>query len=189
MCVVPHSISTRLYWSLSSEGSTVTSRAVPPGWIWTNHLGSARVVTRGPQGSDLDSFRLLEGGRVWTTHHGAAKRGKKLRLGRRGWRILGQMWAHGERPQHGKGEADGSETEGMDPDRLDLGAYPNLHPRPCPIAHAQPASQHSAASTVVRCKHGVGRVGWSGAGTLEPHHLTPSTPRTSCYFAASPCLA
>ena len=85
-----------------------------------------------------------------------------------GWRILGQMGAR-ERPQHGKGEADGSETGGMDPDRLDLGAYPNLHPRPCPIAHAQPASQHSAASTVARCGEGGMVGGWhAGASPSDP---------------------
>ena len=81
---------------------------------------------------------------------------------------LGQMGAR-ERPQHGKGEADGSETGGMDPDRLDLGAYPNLHPRPCPIAHAQPASQHSAASTVARCGEGGMVGGWhAGASPSDP---------------------
>ena len=56
-----------------------------------------------------------------------------------GWRIQGQMGAR-ERTQRGRVEADGSETWGMAPDRLNFGAYPNLHPRPCPIAHAQPAS-------------------------------------------------
>ena len=53
-----------------------------------------------------------------------------------GWRILGQMGAR-ERPQRGRGEADGSETGGMAPDRLNFGAYPNLHPRPCPIAQTK----------------------------------------------------
>ena len=67
--------------------------------------------------------------------------GKKSGWPSQGWRILGQMGAR-QRPQHGKGEADGSETGRLVPDRLDvdLGAHPNLHPRPCPIAHAQPAS-------------------------------------------------
>ena len=85
-----------------------------------------------------------------------------------GWRILGQMGAR-ERPQRGRGEADGSDTGGMAPDRLNFGAYPNLHPRPCPIAHAQPTSQHSAASTVARCGEGGMVGGWhAGASPSDP---------------------
>ena len=81
---------------------------------------------------------------------------------------MGQMGAR-EQPQRGRGEADGSETGGMAPDRLNFGAYPNLHPRPCPIAHAQPTSQHSAASTVARCGEGGMVGGWlAGASPSDP---------------------
>ena len=100
--------------------------------------------------------------------HGAAKRGVKVRFASRDGGSLGQMGAR-EQPQRGRGEADGSETGGMAPDRLNFGAYPNLHPRPCPIAHAQPTSQHSAASTVARCGEGGMVGGWlAGASPSDP---------------------
>ena len=77
-----------------------------------------------------------------------------------------------ERLQRSGGEADGSETGGMAPDRFDLGAYPDLHTAPLPVPHS-PCTARILAFGRIHGRIVWGGWVWSGAGTLEPHHLTP----------------